>query len=169
MSIDLSELEALQQQVVDARTQMRITAKQLVSEGTKAIFEEYGDIVESFGWTQYTPYFNDGDECVFNVHELKILAAEADAGDREDYRYGETTRPFSSYSDTSRIRAYRYGGTLGDKTVHFDQRYQDAYEAIRAIYRVFSVDESIAKDIFGDHVEVVFGPDGVEVEEYSHE
>src|SRR4051794_30400356 len=104
MSIDLSELEALQQQVVDARNQMREKAKALVSEGTKAIFEEYGDIVESFGWTQYTPYFNDGDECVFGVHDLKIMAADADEGDREEYGYGETTRPFSSYSDTSRIQ-----------------------------------------------------------------
>lgn len=164
MSIDLSELEALQQQVVDARNQMREKAKQLVSDGTKVIFEEYGDIVESFGWTQYTPYFNDGDECVFGVGELKIMAAEAEDDDREDYRYGETTRAFSSYSEASRIKP-----SYGEPGENYDQRYQDAYEAIHAIYNVFSIDQSIAKDIFGDHVEVVFGPDGVEVEDYSHE
>ena len=25
--------------------------------------------IGSFSWVQYTPYFNDGDPCVFNVHE----------------------------------------------------------------------------------------------------
>jgi hypothetical protein len=24
--------------------------------------------IDSIGWRQYTPFFNDGDECVFGVH-----------------------------------------------------------------------------------------------------
>ena len=31
----------------------------------KPIFEG-SDKIQSFGWSQYTPYFNDGDECVFS-------------------------------------------------------------------------------------------------------
>jgi hypothetical protein len=29
-------------------------------------------MVGSFGWNQYTPYFNDGDACVFNAYGLWI-------------------------------------------------------------------------------------------------
>jgi len=36
------------------------------------IFKKYP--IESFGWSQYTPYFNDGDTCAFssNTDYLKI-------------------------------------------------------------------------------------------------
>ena len=30
--------------------------------------------IEAISWTQYTPYFNDGEECVFQVGDLKIKA-----------------------------------------------------------------------------------------------
>jgi len=31
------------------------------------LFEKYPDI-ESISWTQFSPYFNDGEECTFSVH-----------------------------------------------------------------------------------------------------
>ena len=39
----------------------------------KEIFTKYPEL-ESFGWSQYTPYFNDGDTCVFsaNTNYIKI-------------------------------------------------------------------------------------------------
>ena len=33
----------------------------------KPIFEKYSDI-RTISWHQYTPYFNDGDECTFGVY-----------------------------------------------------------------------------------------------------
>ena len=41
-----------------------------------------GDIL-SFGWTQYTPYFNDGERCVFGVEE-PWFRTTADATRDED-------------------------------------------------------------------------------------
>lgn len=37
-------------------------------------FEQCSDSIQSISWNQYTPYFNDGDECKFsaNVHYLEI-------------------------------------------------------------------------------------------------
>ncbi len=31
------------------------------------VFQQHPELT-SFRWTQYTPYFNDGDECVFGAH-----------------------------------------------------------------------------------------------------
>lgn len=28
--------------------------------------------IQAMQWAQYTPYFNDGEECVFNVHDLHV-------------------------------------------------------------------------------------------------
>lgn len=33
----------------------------------KPLFDKYSPDIQSIGWSQYTPYFNDGDECVFSV------------------------------------------------------------------------------------------------------
>lgn len=43
----------------------------------KKIFERHSDLV-MFKWTQYTPYFNDGSECVFRVGELEAEMANGD-------------------------------------------------------------------------------------------
>jgi hypothetical protein len=49
--------------------------KELTSELQKAfpeLFKEFFEKhpwVESFKWRQYTPYFNDGDECTFGVRQ----------------------------------------------------------------------------------------------------
>lgn len=41
--------------------------KELVSD----IFKQFPDL-KSFGWTQFTPYFNDGDTCSFRVYTNNI-------------------------------------------------------------------------------------------------
>lgn len=43
----------------------------------KELFEENPN-VENFGWSQYTPYFNDGDTCEFTVHTDYICINDFD-------------------------------------------------------------------------------------------
>jgi hypothetical protein len=44
---------------------------QLFQQEVEELFREHPDL-ESFTWSQYTPYFNDGDECVFSVNRESI-------------------------------------------------------------------------------------------------
>ena len=37
---------------------------------------EKSKMINSIGWTQYTPFFNDGEECTFSVHELNHVNGE---------------------------------------------------------------------------------------------
>lgn len=60
------ELEALKAQMASIRAEMTTKAKAALEEQAKAIFAKYPEL-ETFGWTQYTPYFNDGDPCVFGA------------------------------------------------------------------------------------------------------
>jgi hypothetical protein len=39
---------------------------------------EKTEVIESIGWTQYTPYFNDGDTCEFSVHHSYLLINDED-------------------------------------------------------------------------------------------
>src|SRR5690348_1020347 len=51
--------------------------------------------VKAIAWSQYTPYFNDGEACEFGVGDIaftsnsKVVSAwlDDDAGDQEDDRY----------------------------------------------------------------------------------
>ena len=54
---------------------------------SQEIFAKYPDIIK-FGWTQYTPYFNDGDACVFSYYGMSVCndseTADDDLYDWED-------------------------------------------------------------------------------------
>jgi len=64
--------------------------KELVEELRKqfpALFAEQfskSKCIESISWSQYTPYFNDGEECVFSAHTDWLDVNEEDYYDRDD-------------------------------------------------------------------------------------
>jgi len=59
--------EELQKQIQELQEQMRENSKLLLEDQAKQFFEKY-DWLESYAWTQYAPYFNDGDPCYFSVN-----------------------------------------------------------------------------------------------------
>ena len=73
--------------------------KKIKAEGEKAVksfFKEYFEKrpdVYGVRWTQYTPYFNDGDPCVFSMGAVSVFPTQADfEDDDDDYEfesYGE--------------------------------------------------------------------------------
>lgn len=155
-SAGIQRLKALGEEVARLRAEMKAAAKDALKEGTKEIFAEYGDVLHSFGWTQWAPSFNDGEPCEFGIHEL-IMVSKVDVqkaieeGSREedavnDYWGDEGSPSFSSWRNT------------------VDERHQGALEAAKIIYGV--LDEQLARDVFGDSVKVIFSADGVDVEDY---
>lgn len=53
------------------------SAQTLFKETTKEFFDKNPGIT-GVVWTQYTPYFNDGDTCEFSVHEATFTNAPVD-------------------------------------------------------------------------------------------
>jgi hypothetical protein len=141
--------------------------------------------VASLSWHQYTPYFNDGDSCIFSVGDpqftLKNSAAstsddgdedEDDDGDDFDDEDGE--RP----DDSSFIRELRYANK--QRKADIEARIEslggkDAYEKIVADFNVVkefiqSIDEDHLETLYEDHVEVVCTRDGIEsIESIDHD
>lgn len=52
--------------------------------GFKELFVEFPEL-KSFRWTQYAPYFNDGEPCEFSVNEIEYLL-EGDDSDKDEWR-----------------------------------------------------------------------------------
>lgn len=63
----MTKLKELQKKIDALKAEKKSESEIAFKEESKAIFDKYPEI-KSFSWTQYTPYFNDGDECTFSVH-----------------------------------------------------------------------------------------------------
>jgi hypothetical protein len=87
MNIDLlTTYNELMTKITALRAEAKTTASTILHEGTKSYFEKYGHIVEQIFWTQYTPWFNDGETCEFSVGEPHLVLV---ADENEDkYEYG---------------------------------------------------------------------------------
>lgn len=120
-------------------------------------------IVE-LGWTQYTPYFNDGDPCVFGVHTSWFRTIDdapgADMGDLEFY-VSHPTIGARRYEWVNRERvAGAYEGT--------DEERYDRVASLSAALDSGAFDDALLV-AFGDHAEIRVARDGIHVEFYEHE
>lgn len=113
--------------------------------------------IESIGWSQYTPYFNDGDECVFGVNneDLYVNGDEQDDAPWYDWRVkyylakGEYQKEIES------------NPALDIEECKILQEFKDVLSAIP---------DEFYRDLFGDHVRVTVNKDGtIETEEYEHD
>jgi hypothetical protein len=126
------------------------------------------DGIVSFGWTQYTPYFADGERCVFGVNEPWFrTTADAPPEDVGDESEADTHR--LSYHPT--LAAERYDRASGS----FVSVERDA-ETVRRWSRCQALAEALATggfddvllDAFGDHAHVRISRSGIVVDEYEH-
>ena len=76
------ELNAL---VEGARAQMKSDCRAFIEQAAQELFKIAPEIDHVY-WTQYTPFFNDGEPCSFNVHDFYyVLEGEED----ESYLYNQ--------------------------------------------------------------------------------
>ena len=137
----MKELELLQQKLTvldEARlvyqSQLEGVAKEWIELFFNYLTERVKDIPDllRLEWVQYTPYFNDGDECIFNVHPIDIA-------------YLDPEEPISDYAKMS--GKYQW------------KRYQDIQDEINTIIRK---DYDLIQMVFGECAKVVFVKDCTE-------
>lgn len=54
------------------------------------------ELIEYFTWQQYTPYFNDGDACIFSLYEVRAVPYNFDLGEDEHDEPGFSTWELTS-------------------------------------------------------------------------
>lgn len=94
----LQQLEQLmaemQEKMQEAQSFMQAHARQYIELSVHSFFDACPEIT-SIHWTQYTPYFNDGDSCEFSVHELHYTV-EGLANDDHEGSYLYTQRDYEA-------------------------------------------------------------------------
>lgn len=148
----------------------------------KDIFETAPKL-KSVSWTQYTPYFNDGDTCEFsaNVSDLKVNGCDYDDDDEDDISvkpvtYKKLMTPEDVEINKQLAEKYKYtwykNYTIGQSGLTYNPKYDEAADlAVSSISDVLSsIPEEFLKDLFGDHVEVTIYREGtIEVNNYDHD
>lgn len=143
-------------------------------------------------WRQYTPYFNDGDACVFQIYGVGLRVADLDDGmEVGDYGDGFADIPstyVSSYSSEETQQLIR--SVVGE-------RHRRVYDHVNSVWTVPDSDdgwkhepndpdmviqaEKVAQMIqgghyydgllkaFGDHATVTLAADKIDVTFYQHD
>lgn len=152
-------------QILERKKELDALIKAEGSDAIKGRFKEIFDefpAIKKIGWTQYTPYFNDGDACEFSVHEINfkaegVLSGYEDSDPDEDENYLEL------WPDTYCLYEWNGSGRKDRKWLYpFSEALYNLNIEIQQNYEVLL-------SAFGDHCQVIVSKDEVTVTEYSHD
>ncbi len=146
----LEKLKEVQNKVRETLQQAKEMAKGAFEEGCSALFEQFPNLV-GFSWTQYTPYFNDGDTCTFGCHASDPnIWFKDDLSQDDEEDFDEDGAYFSEYD-------------YEDKT---DPK---CLAGMAVVEFLTAFDDELMLSMFDDHCKVTVTRNGVDVEEYSHD
>lgn len=148
---------------------------------------KYSELIDGIYWVQYTPWFNDGDTCVFRVQELEFLAnhSEEDGAlillEREylefciqrildsrvldDRSFYEKYKLSRSYYIEEELTPYEYALNIQNHPAYTEFE----AEARNIVSAIIGIDDEIMKLAFGDHVKVIVTKEGIYTEEEEHD
>lgn len=175
---DETILERIKREVLNFKKKKEALVAELRLEFPKLVtpFMEESNFIENISWTQYTPYFNDGDSCTFGVN-TDYLSVN---GDYENKMYRDVISFKIKNEEDLEIdkkmceeMGYRLSKRkIGDYGYKKNIEYS-AYEAsiLKNIKSVLAqIPDDFYEDLFGDHVQVTITKQGeITVEEYDHE
>lgn len=143
--------------------------------------------IKGIAWTQYTPYFNDGDVCEFSIGDLYFAIEGADHRDSEYFDYGWMEDDFE---ENGRVWLETWNAEFKTIVGSREGKYEGKYPNGKTVYTNHVVDDilywpifnlisavgngscnSVLLGKFGDHatiiIDVVSGT--VQVDEYEHD
>jgi len=126
----------------------------------KVFFETYPQ-VKTVHWTQYAPYFNDGEECIFSVHEPYFTATKYKDLNEPPHAYGE--------DDDGLIETRSWNSEL--KKYVNNEIDSNLVRDMKTLSNIImsNVNERVMEVMFGNHVWVKAHKDGFDVEDYDHD
>lgn len=132
--------------------------------------------VDAISWTQYTPYFNDGDTCEFSAHvdNLSVHYDGEKYNEYETFDYGiiKDENDLKNHKIIKELRGYGKDVNIGEEgyILNEDLDINDITVSCEIKKVLSDIPEEFLKDLFGDHVEVKINKDGsIDVSEYEHE
>lgn len=148
----------------ELQKKFQTTAQALFKETTKEFFDKNPGVTAVI-WTQYTPYFNDGDTCEFGVYDAYFTNANDEQ--MEDLtRWGEYEGEEEGvWSESS--WGFKYTKEKNPGIDFSGVNLEDVQKFEKMIQS--SEMEDVMKAMFGDHVRVVATRTGFDIEDHDHD
>jgi hypothetical protein len=136
------------------------------------VFDDMPEVA-GIGWTQYTPYFMDGEPCEFSVNDFwpiwskEVWRKHRKPRDGEDFVLEDEGNEY--YDELYEEYASTRGWHLDDANSELD--IPDVFEKKfhSAISLFGQIPDDVYNDMFGDHVAVTATRDKIETEEWGHD
>ena len=159
--MNLEALKEKQKEIAKLKAEAQQMASDAFDSFCKEIFEKHPKI-ESFGWSQFTPYFNDGDTCTFSVN-TDYISINGEYVDDSKWVNETTVVDWGTWNRDLRV----YEGRVEVPNLDYDAELAKGSDEITEFLRNFDNDFYITR--FGDHAEITVTKDGVDVDEYEHD
>jgi uncharacterized small protein (DUF1192 family) len=157
----IKEVKSKQQEIANLKKELHKKSEEAFFAGAKEILKTFPDL-KSVSWSQYTPYFNDGDTCEFSANTDSFEINEDSVNTNNDIR------PTLVVTQGVWNREKRqYDGRVEKPNPSFNKNLADGVDAMSEFLGVF--DEDFYKQQFGDHVKVTITSEGVETTDYDHD
>jgi len=170
--LNMENIEKMVAEIEAAKAKMIEEGKKVLTEGFKAYLDKYPQ-VGSLTWSQYTPYFNDGDSCVFSRNDIYALPLAKQEGDEDDDEddYPEGRHMFLLDYDIKEPPGEKNRWTWKDRPYKPvpGMTEEEVKQAAADLALFEKIPDEVFLDVFDDHVEVTVTRDGIDVEEYSHD
>jgi hypothetical protein len=161
MKDKLELLKEKQSQISNLKNDVIELSSGIFEEFYKYIFEKYPTL-ESFGWTQYTPYFNDGDVTIFSAN-TDYLNINGEYVDGSNWSQKTKVLNWGTWNKDTK----KYEGRVEEDNVDYDPILTEASNEIVNFLEQFDNDFYLIK--FGDHAEITVNKNGVDISDYDHD
>lgn len=177
------EKESFDERVRKMNEELVERMKNILTPVFKEFFELY-PFVKGVAWTQYTPYFNDGEPCEFGVHEFYYTLNDEDV----DSMIEEGCHPDSlgewesNYSDpVELLETYRDLGAARPNNTWYPNKIKELEREVEELknsehdmfgmFRDLKAISNISDDVYRTLGEglILVTPKGIDVMDYNHE
>jgi hypothetical protein len=161
-----TKFDTLIENQIELKKKFQAEAQSLFKDITKEFFDKNPGI-NAVRWTQYTPYFNDGDTCEFNVNEPVFTNAS-----EEELENVSAWGEYEGEDET--VWALESYVLTGTSKWHEESREKVSNVDIDSCHMFAKMInsnemEDVMLAMFGDHVVVTATRDGFDVTDYDHD
>jgi hypothetical protein len=162
----VAKLATLKKKQADIQKEMATVAKAAFKEMSAGVFKANPALV-SFGWSQYTPYWNDGDTCEFSANG-EYPSITFTAPDGKTVRHNENSGELTEVGTAQWDEDVEIESDVELDPAPYEKQVDKLSKAVSKFLGNFSDDDFLT--MFDDHVQVTVNRNGkVEVEDFEHE
>ncbi len=150
-----AEFATMRRTIQAQQEELARVGKRMFQEACAAIFTTHPEVA-AIVWTQYTPYWNDGDACTFEVNSPSFY--------RLDTGEGEESGGDGENGDVEGM--VEMHGVWWPRT---KQPVPATLAALKEFHQLINDASDVMEVLFGDHCRVVITRAGVDVQNHEHD